>query len=176
MRKFYAFAVCAAVAAASLVSCQKEISDPNEGNRTVHFTVRASLDPQTKTYLSENAGVYSAKWSYDPSKSIADEIGVFFGDFENNVTDVDATFAITDVTSDVATFSGEGTVSSDAVTFTSFYPASAFTRTYANSCIGLKVEKTQSPVLGSFDPDMDILMGKQKDITITSKNVELDDE
>lgn len=175
MKKIYAFVVCAAVAAASLVSCQKEIATPEDNNRTVHFTVRASLDNQTKTYLSETGGVYSAKWSYDPSNSIADEIGVFFGEFENNVTAVDATFAITDVTSDVATFSGEGTVSSDAVTFTSFYPAGAFTRTYANSCIGLKVEKTQSPVLGSFDPDMDILIGKQKDITITSTNVELDD-
>ena len=175
MRKFYAFAVFAAATLASLVSCQKEISDPAEGVRTVHFTVKASLDPQTRTYLSESGGVYSAKWSYDPSKNIADQIGVFFGEFENNVTSTDAVFEISDVTSDVATFSGEGTVGSDAITFTSFYPASAFTRTYANSCIGLKVEKTQKPVLGSFDPDMDILMGKQKDITISSSNVELDD-
>lgn len=175
MRKIYAFVLYAAVAAVSLVSCQKEISNPNEGSRTVHFTVKASLDPQTRTYLSETDGIYSAKWSYNPSESIADQIGVFFGDFENNVTATDAVFEITDVTSDVATFSGEGVVSADAVTFTSFYPASAFVKTYANSCIGLKVEKTQTPVLGSFDPDMDILMGKQKDITISSTNVELDD-
>ena len=175
MRKFYVFALTAAVAAASLVSCQKEVSDPNEGLRTVHFTVRASLDNQTKTYLNETGGVYSAKWSYDPSKNIADQIGVFFGDFENNVNAVDATFEITDVTNDVATFSGDGTVSAEAVKFTSFYPASAFTRTYANSCLGLKVEKTQNPVLGSFDPNMDILIGKQKDITISSTDVELDD-
>ena len=175
MRKFFAFAVCAAVAAASLVSCQKEIDNPSAGARDVHFTVKASLGTQTKTYLTETSGVYSAKWSYDPSNSIADEIGVFFGDFENNVSAVDATFEIVDVTNDVATFAGNGTVSTDLVKFTSFYPASAFTRTYTNNCIGLKVEKTQNPVLGSFDPNADILIGKQKDIAITSTDVYLDD-
>ncbi len=175
MRKLDSFFLCTAVVIASLASCQKELSDPNENTRTVQFTVKASLDPHTKTYLSENGGVYSAKWSYNPSNNVADQIGVFFGEFQNNVTTTDAVFSITNVTDDVATFSGQGTVSDDEVTFTSFYPATAFTRTFANNCVGVKVEKTQSPVLGSFDPKMDILIGKQKNITIASTNVVLND-
>ncbi|MBR5723949.1 MAG: hypothetical protein IKX62_01065 [Bacteroidales bacterium] len=162
MRKFCAIALCAAVAAASLVSCQKEASNPIESNRTIHFTVRASLDNPTKTHLTEVGGEYSVKWSED------DKIGVFLGDNRTS-------FDISDITGDVATFCGEGTVSSDEVTLTSFYPSRAFDRTYANGDIGLKVEKTQKPVLCSFDPNMDILIGKQKNITISSSDVELDD-
>lgn len=178
MKRVFNFVVLAAVAVVALMSCQKkevEFIDQKDGLKTVHFTVKAGIGKETRTYLSENNGEYSAKWSFDSSKEIADQIGVFFGEFENDVKSVDATFEIVDVTDDVATFSGEGTVSQDLVKFTSFYPAGAFTRTFQNGGIGVKVDKAQNPVLGSFDPNMDILIGKQKDIAITSSNVLIDD-
>ena len=162
MKKIAFYLLLAIAATASIVSCNKnELVDPKDGLHKVNFTVSGRIDPSlTKTYIEESGDTYLAHWS-----AVSDEhIGLVFDDV---VKDMESTtFDALDITNDIATFYGSAEIALGNHTIHPFYPASSFNKTYDTGMIGLTLNRVQYPVLGSFDPAADILIGKDQDIAV----------
>ena len=168
MKRNYLSLILAVATAASIVSCnKKEIVDPNDGLQKVNFTLSGKIDPSlTRTYIEESGDTYLAHWSSESDE----HIGLFFDDVVKDLESV--TFDALDISNDIATFYGSAEVTLGEHTIHPFYPASAFNKTYnpgqneSQGKIGLTLNRVQYPVLGSFDPAADILIGKDQDITV----------
>ena len=152
MKKLTSIMMFAAAAAATLVSCNKEIEKPEvpQESEGIKVTI-VTGEPETKTTLGDNGKTVS--WNS------TDKFG-----FVNVAVpeDNEATIASIDG-SGAATITG--TVST-AGTFFAYYPKS----TYAATADGgvLRIKTAQSPASGtSFDPAADVLVSETFDVAAT---------
>lgn len=148
MRTITPFMMFAAVAAASLVSCNKEMDKPEiPQTEGIQVTVITG-NPETKTTLGANGKTVS--WNS------TDKFG-----FVNVATPEDNEAGIASIdASGAATITG--TVA-NAGTFFAYYPKS----TYAATAQGgvLRIRTTQSPASGTtFDPAADVLVSETFDV------------
>lgn len=161
------------------VACQnKETVSPESSNVNVKLTLTTvGSQLQTKTYMTESEECYIPHWTED-----TDELGVLLGSYTaNEKTALNGTMEIFNLTDDdIATFYGEFEGKTGVQTLTSFYPAAAYKRTYANGesspALGLVLPTRQYPTYTSFDPLADILVGQQQDIEIDEDGVALAEE
>lgn len=162
MKKLY-ISLLLVTAAFAIVACNKnEIVDPNDGLRKVSFTVKGEIDPSlTRTYIVESGDTYLAKWS----DAANEHLGVIF---DNVVSDMNSTtLNAASIENNIATFSGSASITAGNHTIHPFYPATAFNKTYGTGKIGLTLNHVQYPVTGSFDPATDIMIGADKEISVS---------
>ena len=145
MKKIYNVMMLAAVAAAALVSCAKEMDKPEVAPEGEGIKVSLQADAVTKTYIE---GV-TPKWK------ATDAVGVFTGSDATNKK-----FTNTKADGEAAVF--EGTVDA-AGTYYAYYPYS----TGGASNLGALVEMphTQYPTPTSFDGAADLLVSEAIDVT-----------
>lgn len=155
MRK-YLYVLTAAMSAAILFSCSKEVdvintNDSTEPGKTVTLTITASHDNGTRTYLDGD----SVKWS-ESNETLAV--------FEENGTDVAKSTSKAGVTTDggtTMTFATQlETATGSDFTYYAFYPSSAWSSNKTPSSIAINTPATQTPLATSFDPAADLLIAK----------------
>lgn len=155
MRK-YLYVLTAAMSAAILFSCSKEVdvintNDSTELGKTVTLTITASHDNGTRTYLDGD----SVKWS-ESNETLAV--------FEENGTDVAKSTSEAGVTTDggtTMTFATQlATATGSDFTYYAFYPSSAWYSNKTPSSIAINTPATQTPLATSFDPAADLLIAK----------------
>ena len=148
MKKIYSYVMLAAVAAAALVSCAKELDKPEVAPKEEGIKVSLTADAVTKTYLDGASAKFKA----------TDAVGVFTGDDETN-----AQFTNTQADGAAAVFTG----SVPAVgTYYAYYPYSDQGASAAGALV--KIPETQHPTPTSFDGAADLLLSKSFDIASTS--------
>lgn len=148
MKKLTSIMMFAAAAAATLVSCNKEIEKPevpqeNEGIKVVINTGA----PETKTYVEGT----TPKWKG------TDAIGVFTGS-----DDINAKFTNTKADGEAASFSGSLAA---AGTYYAYYPYSTDGANDKGALV--KIPEEQHPTPTSFDGAADILLSEALDVTTT---------
>lgn len=160
MRK-YLYVLTAAMSAAILFSCSKEVdvinsNDSSETGKTVTLTIKASHDNGTRTYLDGN----SVKWSASNEKLAV---------FEDNGTEVAKSTSAEGQTTDggtTMTFATQlASATGSAFTYYAFYPSSAWYSSKTPSSIAINTPSTQTPSETSFDPAADLLIAKPVETT-----------
>ena len=168
MKKLMNIFVLVAAAAMTLASCQKnEIDGPVK--QEVYFTINAGI-AETKTIITDNGdGTYTPSWTGD------EQLGVLFS-APNADTDKEDVVSFENALDAGATarFQGSTTVTENG-TFYSFYPASAFSRGYAQGDARLDLKSVQKPSATSFDPSCDILVAKPYDYEVVDGQVEVEE-
>ena len=146
MKKIYNYVMFAAVAAAALVSCAKEMDKPEVAPQSegIKVTVVTADEVETKTALS---GEKSIVWS------ATDKVGFF-----NHTADVN-------VESSVASIDGSGKATFTATvpaagTYYAYYPYQNETGSNAPTVDGVvsRIPNNQTPTPTSFDPKADLLL------------------
>ena len=167
MKKFFTVFAAIAFVAASLVSCNKEFENPQLGISDVNFTISGKVDPTlTKTYIEEQGNTYLAHWS-----AVADEkLGLVFDSVDENSTST--AFDASDITNDIAIFSGTASLALGNHTIHPFYPATAFNKGYKSGKIGLTLNVNQYPFTTSFDPAADIMIGGDQVVSVVDANTD----
>ncbi len=167
MRKI-SFILAAAVSALlAIVSCNRnESALPGYGNKAV---IRIGAAPQdaresTKTFIDEDqtgtTSVYRSKWSNRDEK-----LGLVFGQISDKSSPVTLEAEETDDHNPV--FTGEAELEDGTYNLFIFYPRSAYEKCYSDGTVGFNLKSTQHPVLGSFDPECD-LMGWSTDKAVVA--------
>ncbi len=175
MRKFLFPVVVFSAIVAGFASCQKESPAPDEGPRELHFIVKATQNPNTKTTLT-----FDGDKTYTPGWSADDVLGAFLGSttIDNNKKSVDMTLSNTAGAGTTATFEGSTVAEGDGK-FVAFYPASAFEKGYNDGTIGLNIGATsdyiQYPTKDAPDPTCNILVSKECDYVSDGTTVLIDD-
>lgn len=147
MKKIYSFVMFAAVAAAALVSCNKEIEKPEFATEEGIKVNLIAGQLETKTYVEGT----TPKWK------ATDAVGVFTG-----TNTVNAKFTNTKADGEAAVFNG--TVP-DVGTYYAYYPHSVSGATDAGALV--KFPETQYPTPTSFDGAADFLLSESFDIATT---------
>lgn len=148
MKKLTSIMMFAAAAAATLVSCNKEIekSEVPQENEGIKVVINTGA-PETKTYVEGT----TPKWKG------TDAIGVFTGS-----DDINAKFTNTKADGEAASFSGSLAA---AGTYYAYYP---YSDSGANDTGALvKIPEEQHPTPTSFDGAADILLSEALDVTTT---------
>lgn len=140
MKKIYNYVMLAAVAAAALVSCTKEMDKTEVAPESKGIKVTLSTDAVTKTYIEGT----TPKWK------ATDAVGVFTGADETN-----AQFANTKADGEAAVFEGSLT---DAGTYYAYYPYSTQGASVDGALV--KMPETQYPTPTSFDGNADLLLSE----------------
>lgn len=164
MRKTFRFLAFAAAAAATLVSCNKEI-ETLEVQGPLKLVIRANA-PTTKTAITDNGdGSYTPSWV-----GTTDKIGVFF----TSVTGTPISFTNTE-TGSAAWFEPDEELSgiSGNQTLYSFYPFAAFNEVTSGTSVRMNVKTDQVPTaVGTFDPAADILVAEPYAGNMTTINTD----
>ena len=144
MKKIYNVMMLAAVAAAALVSCAKEMDKPEVAPQGdgINVTVVTANDGETKTALS---GEKSVVWV------ATDKVGFF-----NHTADVN-------VESSAASIDGEGKATFTATvpsagTYYAYYPYQADKYAPDAEGVTVRIPNAQNPTPATFDPKADLLV------------------
>ena len=159
MKKLFSFTLLAAVAAAAMVSCQKEMNEPlkentpEEEKTAVEEGIKVTLFTDavdTKTFIEGT----TPKW-----KS-TDAVGVF-----NGTTTTNARFDNTKADGAAAVFDG----SVPAVgTYYAYYPHSVLGVSVSKNGAQYKFPETQYPTPTSFDGAADLLLSESFEVASTN--------
>lgn len=159
MKKLFSFTLLAAVAAAAMVSCQKEMNEPlkentpEEEKTAVEEGIKVTLFTDavdTKTFIEGT----TPKW-----KS-TDAVGVF-----NGTTTTNARFDNTKADGAAAVFDG----SVPAVgTYYAYYPHSVLGVSVSENGAQYKFPETQYPTPTSFDGAADLLLSESFEVASTN--------
>lgn len=156
----------AAVIALSLfaAACAKEtkIESPAEGQK-LHFTINTAENAVVKSFLDNNDGTYTPKWSKD------DELAIFVGAIGEN-TKPTGVLSNVNGTGTLAKFEGTVTGIEGSGAFKSFTPASAFAISYNSGNVGITLSGSQKPSSLTIDEACDILVAKEASYTADAAN------
>lgn len=146
----------AALAALTVFSCAKEenVKDPIPEGPTIHFTAIAEgTDVKTVVDASEDWANWSA----------SDELKIV--EYADGTKNLEGSAAIATLSSDNKTATFTATITGDfptgaAASYVAAYPASRLSEggSSSNTFYRLMMPASQSPVVGSFDPNADLLI------------------
>ena len=149
MKNIVKFSAIAAIAALALVSCSKEIENPEE-NQSEGIKVTLVSDLATKTYLDGSTPKFKA----------TDAVGVFVGtDTQNHRFD--------NTKADGAAAEFSGSVSSVG-TYYAYYPYSSQGVVVAENGAKVKMPEDQYPTPTSFDGAADLLISESFSVASTN--------
>ncbi|MBO6082593.1 MAG: hypothetical protein J6P46_06170, partial [Bacteroidales bacterium] len=155
----------AAIAATTLVSCQKEAIVPVNDIKTVQMTIHGVADDMTKTVLQEDGTVLWGEGEKLGVFETIDETSKFYTSDEGVSTDGGKTmsFPVTLTESDAAAF-----------TYNAFYPVSALVGGDTDvTKVRTIFPSTQKPTATSFDAAADFLLAKPMETTEQAAELKL---
>ena len=157
MKQTVAFFGIAAIAAMSLVSCQKETSMKNTGGRMIDMIVQAGPDAMTRTVLQDDGTVL---WGTGETLLVLETAG-------STTTAAISSEGVTSDEGQTMTFGVSFTENTEETSFTynAVYPASAWSSVGDDENTNVTALKTifpatQKPTATSFDASADLLIAK----------------